>query len=315
MQLTGIIDLHCDTLTDSSYTSQGVEDTLNDPTRVISLDKVPQGTKWAQCFAIFIPDTCRGAEAIDYFERHCESFYRQMDKYCDLVSPCRTLEDIDAAFADKKFAAILTVEGGAALAGDLSCVEKLANAGVKMVTLVWNGENEIGSGHKTENGLSEFGKLVIPELEKHNIIIDVSHLNDPGFEDLLKIAKKPFVASHSNARAITPHRRNLTDEHIKEIAKRGGLIGINYYVNFLREDGKVESLDDVYQHIAHMVSLGAGHCIALGSDFDGASLPECLNSFEKVFNIYDYLIERGMDAQLVDDIFYGNARRFFAENL
>ena len=315
MQPTGYIDLHCDTLTDSQYTSTGNSDTLNDPLRALSFSKMPIHTKWAQFFAIFIPDDLRGEEAIKYFEYNCKSFYRQMEKFSDMAQPCKSFADINRAFADKKFAAVLTVEGGAVLAGDIERVQVIANAGVKALTLVWNGENEIGSGNKTEKGLSSFGKLVIPELEKHNILIDVSHLNDNGFEDLLCIAKKPFIASHSNARAIASHKRNLTNAQICEIAKRGGLIGLNYYVNFLRDDGNVESLDDLYRHVMHFLTLGADKCIALGSDYDGATIPEFLNSIEKVFSIYEYFLSRGISSQLADDIMFGNAYRFFERNL
>lgn len=315
MKPTGYIDLHCDTLTDSQYTPIGNLDTLNDPMRALAFSKVPAGTKWAQFFAIFIPDDQRNEDAIRYFEHNVNSFYRQMEKFSELALPCRNFSDIENAFLQKKFAAILTVEGGAVLAGQLERVKVIADAGVKALTLVWNGENELGSGNKTEKGLSEFGKQAVPELEKHNILIDISHLNDNGFEDLLTVAKKPFIASHSNARAIAPHKRNLTDAQIGEIVKRGGLIGLNYYVNFLREDGDVQSMDDLYRHIEHFLSLGAEKCLSLGSDYDGAKVPEFLNSVEKAFTIYDYLLEKGLSSQLADDILFGNAHRFFERNM
>jgi len=314
MRPYALIDLHCDTLTDCKYAA-GNPDTLDDPKRVLSLSAIPRDVHWAQFFAIFIPDEQRGRAAIDYFDQNRRNFDRQMKRFSDRVSPCRSLGDMEAAFAQSKTAAFLTVENGSALAGDLSRVRVLAEAGVCAVTLVWNGENEIGSGHSTGHGLSAFGRAVIPEMERCGILVDVSHLNDPGFEDLLEVAQKPFLATHSNARAVAGHRRNLTDEMIREMVRRGCLIGLNYFVSFLRDGGEVTSLDDLYRHIVHFLELGASKNLALGSDFDGAALPDCLNTPQKAAEAYGYLLARGIGREQADGIFYQNARRFFAENL
>ena len=314
MRPYALIDLHCDTLTDCKYAA-GNPDTLDDPKRVLSLSAIPRDVRWAQFFAIFIPDEQRGRAAIDYFDQNRRNFDRQMKRFSDRVSPCRSLGDMEAAFAQSKTAAFLTVENGSALAGDLSRVRVLAEAGVCAVTLVWNGENEIGSGHSTGHGLSAFGRAVIPEMERCGILVDVSHLNDPGFEDLLEVAQKPFLATHSNARAVAGHRRNLTDEMIREMVRRGCLIGLNYFVSFLRDGGEVTSLDDLYRHIVHFLELGASKNLALGSDFDGAALPDCLNTPQKAAEAYGYLLARGIGQKPADGIFYQNARRFFAENL
>ena len=314
MRPYALIDLHCDTLTDCKYAA-GNPDTLDDPKRVLSLSAIPRDVRWAQFFAIFIPDEQRGRAAIDYFDQTRRNFDRQMKRFSDRVSPCRSLGDMEAAFAQSKTAAFLTVENGSALAGDLSRVRVLAEAGVCAVTLVWNGENEIGSGHSTGHGLSAFGRAVIPEMERCGILVDVSHLNDPGFEDLLEVAQKPFLATHSNARAVAGHRRNLTDEMIREMVRRGCLIGLNYFVSFLRDGGEVTSLDDLYRHIVHFLELGASKNLALGSDFDGAALPDCLNTPQKAAEAYGYLLARGIGREQADGIFYQNARRFFAENL
>ena len=311
----GLIDLHCDTLTDWKYTTTGNPDTLDDPSRVLSLRSIPKGVKWAQFYAIFIPDEVRGDDAIEYFEKNRANFERQMKLFGDRVSPCVNAETIRAAWDDGKTAAILAIENGSALAGRLDRVSLLAKQGVRYITLVWNGENELGSGHTTDHGLSDFGKAVVPEMEKEGILVDVSHLNDPGFEDLFRIAKKPFMASHSNARAICSHKRNLTDDMIREMVKRGCLIGLNYFVKFLEDDGNVESLDQLMKHVDHFFKLGAEKNLALGSDFDGAVLPECLNSPEKAAGLYDYFIARGLTKEQAEGIMFRNAERFLAENL
>ncbi len=316
MKARGFIDLHCDTLTDPDLYKAGIiEDTLNDPKKALSLSKIKPGTKWAQFFAIFIPDAYRGQEALKYYEFHMKNFYRQMDKFANLTMAVRNFDEHEKAFKQGKFASILTVEGGAVLGGNLDRVKVLAEDGVKSLTLVWNGENEIGSGNTTDKGLSDFGKSLIPKLEEYNIIIDVSHLNDNGFKDLLKVAKKPFIASHSNARSICSHKRNLTNDQIKEIIRRDGLIGLNYYVKFLGDDENSKSLDDLYAHIYHFLELGGEKSLALGSDFDGADLPEDLDSVEKTFHIYDFLIKKGLNHDLVDGIMFNNAYEFLRENL
>lgn len=310
-----LIDLHCDTLTDWKYTSTGNPDTLDDPKRVLSLSSIPADVHWSQFFAVFIPDEERGQKAIDYFEFNRASFERQMKQFSDRVSPCRNADDMEAAWAAGKTAAFLTVENGSVFAGDLSRVKTVADQGVRAVTLVWNGENEIGSGHTTDHGLSDFGKQVVPEMEKQNIIVDVSHLNDHGFADLLEIARKPFMATHSNARALCAHKRNLTDDMIREMARRDCLIGLNYFVKFLDNEGNVPSLDVIYRHAMHFFELGASKNLALGSDFDGAVLPECLSTPTKVTEFYEYLLAHGVSREDADGIFYKNAQRFFHNNL
>ena len=305
-----VFDLHCDTLTGCDPGAGGNADTLDDPKRVLRLSNLPEGVHWAQFYAIFIPDEYRGGEAIRYYEGNRDNFFRQMRKFSSRVRFCRTCGDVEEAFRAGQTAAFLTVENGSVLAGDLERVPLLARDGVKAVTLTWNGENEIGSGHQSQHGLTSFGKRVIPELEKYGIVVDVSHLNDAGFMDVLEVARRPFAATHSNARAVAAHRRKLTDGMIREMVRRGCLVGLNYFVAFLREDGKVESLDDLYRHVEHFLSLGAEHCLALGSDFDGAELPQCLNSPEKAAGIYEYLLGRGLPERTVSGILYQNALDF-----
>ena len=309
-----LIDLHCDTLTDCTHKGL-TPDTLDDPDRVLSLNAIPSDVHWAQFYAIFIPDQYRGQAAIDYYETNRDNFNRQMEKFHDRISPCRSASDMQAAWEAGKTAAFLTIEGGAALAGDITRVKKLADDGVRCMTLTWNGENEIGSGHTTTHGMTDFGRQAVREMEDRGILVDVSHLNDTGYADLFEIARRPFVATHSNARSICSHKRNLTDDMISEMVRRDCLIGLNYFVKFLRDDGDVKSLDDLYRHAMHFFELGARKNLALGSDFDGSVLPECLNTPAKVASFYEYLLSRGVSQEDADGVFYKNAQAFFRKNL
>ena len=172
MNSYGLIDLHCDTLAEYwKYAHTGNPDTLDDPGRVLSLSNMPKDVHWAQFYAVFIPDEERGQAAIDYFEKNRANFYRQMEKFGDRVAPCRNADDMEKAWAAGKTAAFLTIENGSALAGDLSRVHTLAEQGVRAITLTWNGENELGSGHTTDHGMSEFGKSAVREMEKENILV------------------------------------------------------------------------------------------------------------------------------------------------
>lgn len=317
MRPSGLIDLHCDTLTRNSWHCDRYDPsrgTLDQPGFQLSLSKMPAGIRWLQCFAIFIPDQFRGQDAIDFFDRHAASFHRQMERYGDRIAPCRDTAEAEAAFAAGRFAGMLTVEGGAVLAGRLERVEAIHDVGVRMVTLTWNGANEIASGIGAPGGLTAFGREAVAEMERVGVLVDVSHLNDRGFEDLLAVAKKPFVASHSNVRSVCAHPRNLTEEFVREMVRWGGLIGLNYANDFLSDDGR-GSMDDLYRHVCRFLELGAERCLALGSDYDGTGMHPDFDSVEKALGIYGYLTAHGIPHDIADGILFQNAWSFLRANL
>ena len=243
-----------------------------------------------------------------------KNFRRQGAQFADRARICRTAGEAEAAWEQGKAALFLTVENGAVLGRDLGRVEALARAGVVMVTLTWNGENAIGSGSQTDRGLTAFGREAAGELIRHHILLDVSHLNDRGFWDLMEETDVPVAASHSNARALCPHRRNLTDDQARELARRGGLVGLNYYSPFLRSDGRPADFADVYRHAAHFLELGLEDALALGSDFDGADLPPCLDGCGKVPGLGRYL-EGRLGRAVTEKILWKNALSFFHKNI
>ena len=328
-----LIDLHCDTLTaltpedapllaalqDPARREQTVSvfaervravNTLDLPGRHFSLSAIPEEVRWCQCCAIFIPDELSPEESAAYYALHQRSFDRQMEALSERVRPCRTAADIEAAWAAGKTAAILTVENGSALAGRLERIEVLARDGVRMMTLTWNGENELGSGNATGHGLSEFGKEAVRELERAGILADVSHLNDHGLDGFLSVSTKPFAASHSNARSVCGHKRNLTDEQIVEMVRRGCLIGLNYSQNFLRSGERPAVLDDLWRHAEHFLELGAEHCLADGTDVPPGR--DCPAAFA---GLYQYLLDRGLSPKQADGILWKNALNFFKAQL
>ena len=241
-----LFDLHCDTI---ERMEELGENMLTDKTQ-LSLKYLPEIEKWCQTFAIFIPDSKRGADAVEYYERVRAYFHKMLKEHHDIVEMVNTPSDIETITAKKKCAAILSVEGAAVLDGKLENVEKLAKDGVKMMTLTWNGENELASGHKNpEMGFTDFGREVVKEMERQNIIVDVSHLNDKGMEQLMGgIATKPIIATHSNLRSICSHKRNLTEEMFQYIVEHKGLVGLNLLHNFVSDNEMKDSKAELFCH-------------------------------------------------------------------
>lgn len=190
--------------------------------------------------------------------------------------------------------AILTVEGGSACRESLEVLENLYNFGVRMMTLTWNGENELGfgSGSPDAGGLKEFGKKAVKKMNDLNMIVDVSHLSDRGFYDVAEIAEKPFIASHSNLRSITNVPRNLTDEQFKIIRDMGGIVGLNFHRYFLHEDGNPTE-DDLLLHVDRFMELGGEKTLCIGSDFDGAEMPDFIRDFTALQNLRELLVNHG----------------------
>ena len=220
---------------------------------------------------------------------------------------------MERAWSEGKTALILTVENASFLGGDLGRAEELSRDGVRIASLTWNGPNALGSGHQTSEGLSPLGREAVGVLEDCGIFLDVSHLNDGGLRDVLDAARRPFLATHSNARAVCPHPRNLTDGQLKELIARGCLMGLNYYSPFLRAAGEA-CFDDLLRHARHILELGGRGCLGLGSDFDGADLPSCLSSCEKVPALGRFLA-RALGEEAAEEIFWGSALAFFRRNL
>jgi membrane dipeptidase len=305
-------DLHCDTVTQLAERSEHLDS--ND--LHISLDKASEYDVWAQYFAIFIPDEIRGQQAFEYFGKLLGKFQSEIDRFSDRITFCRDKNMAADTLKAGKNAAFLSIEGGAALAGDIENLYRAYDAGVRMMTLTWNGECELGTGAVgvAENGqkgggLTKFGKQVVREMTKLGMTIDVSHLSDQGFYDVAQETEAPFVASHSNARAVYSHPRNLEDWQIKEIVRRGGLIGLNFYRGFIDGDGS-GGLAALLPHAEHMLGLGGERSLAIGADMDGSTLPDGVRGIEDAVKLGE-MLSKTYGKTTADAIFFGNAAGFF----
>ena len=177
------------------------------------------------------------------------------------------------------------------------------------MTLLWNWENEIGFPHHQRGRLKEFGYQVIEAMEEQRILVDVSHVNDEGIDDVLSRATRPIIASHSNARAICNHTRNLSDEHIKAIANSGGVIGLNFCPPFVSERSTHTSIEALVAHLTHLYRVGGTEVLALGSDFDGITGTFEVAGYDEMEKLHEALTRSGFSSATLDGFWYKNAQR------
>lgn len=328
-----VIDMHCDTIGGMFMGAHRgrPEEHIDHNSMNIDLEKMRKGDYLAQCFAMFVPfnvenpfETCMGM---------IDRFYQEMEAHPNEIGIARNYEDIVRHQAEGKMSAILTIEEGGVTKGNLAYLRDFYRLGVRMITLTWNFANGVGHPNftmpadrsqkpdfKTPNttgGLTPYGIEMVQEMNRLGIIIDVSHLSDAGFYDVLKYTTGPFVASHSNARAVCHHCRNLTDDMIRKLAERGGVMGINYCADFLREvpDGEdnFSYVADMVKHIKHIVSVGGIDCVGLGSDFDGIDQNLEMKDASYLPMLEEALRKEGFTEEEIAKIFYKNVLRVFKE--
>lgn len=332
-----IADMHCDTIMELYERRKCGEDCgIRENGLHIDLEKLKKSGYAVQNFALFahlgrLGDQMRPSE---YAFRLADLFFTEMRKNEDMIGIVRTADDIDRNIREGKISALLTAEEGAIFEGKVEYLRIFYELGVRMATFTWNYPNELAYSNRvtptekyggifvpeTERGLTETGFQFLEEMERIGIIADVSHLGDKGIEDVIAHAKKPFVASHSDARAVCGHARNLTDEMIRGIAEKGGVIGINYCPSFLRDQAawgspdKV-SLDDVVLHIRHLIKVGGIDCVGLGSDFDGTSISFEIKNAADMPLLEEKLRGEGFTETEIEKIFYRNVLRLYRERL
>ena len=320
------IDMHCDTISSIYLDRMGGEvKKLRENNGHVDLARLKKGGCLAQNFALFTilkkdPDPygfARGA---------CRLFKEELAENDDMIRQAVTVEEILRNDRDGRMSGVLTIEEGGICNGSTDVLRDFYREGVRMMTLTWNYENDLAYPNKvdmntgismpeTEHGLKKKGIEFVELMEEIGMAVDVSHLGDAGFWDVAEIMKKPFAASHSNARAIAGHTRSLTDEMIRTMAERGGVMGINYCPVFLddREDGGTSRISAMVRHIKHIRNVGGIECIGLGSDFDGISGTLEIDSPSAVHLLEEALYRNGFTQTEVEKIFYRNVLRFYGD--
>lgn len=324
-----VIDMHCDTIGELfALRQQGQAGTLRENQLHIDLKRMKGSGYMLQNFALFV----QLKKVDDPWERVCrlhELYEKELEQNSDLIAPVYRFSDIAENERAGKMSALLTVEEGAVCKGEVEKLRELYRFGVRMMTLTWNYPNELGwpnysrgQSHyepNTAQGLTERGREFVAEMEALGMIPDVSHLSDAGFYDVLEVTKKPFVASHSNARAVCPWVRNMTDDMIRKLSERGGVMGLNFCADFLEEvpEGQKNpgTVAAVVRHAKHIADVGGINVLGLGSDFDGIDTHEELPGAQSMERLWDALKQGGFTEEELDRIFWKNVLRVYEETM
>jgi len=300
-----LCDLHCDTLL-----RIGKNEDLKTARGHINLPKLKEGGVKCQVFACWVDPKCK-----NYLKSTLhliDTFYNQLDKFNGEIQPAKKSGDIENIAKDGKIAAVLGIEGGHTVEGDLAILRTFHKLGIRLLTITWNNSNKIATScwSKPDRGLLPFGKKVIREMNRLGIVIDVSHASKKTVLDIAKISAHPIVASHSCAYTLREHPRNLSDEEIIAIANTDGVIGINFSSKFL--SNKKATVEAIVDHIDYIKKLVGTKHIALGSDFDGIKDPVSgVEDASKFPEITKRLVARGYNEEEIKSILGGNFIRVF----
>jgi membrane dipeptidase len=328
-------DGHNDVLSRLHHAGGGNESFLEGGDGHLDLPGARQGGLAGGLFAVFPCSPFKGEDnpfAVDYAKpldqrealpdtlamvKRLAAIERESDGAVRLVRDAGALE---ACLDDGSLAAVLHAEGAEAIGPGLEELDALHDAGLRSLGLTWSRPNAFGHGAPfgfpgspdQGPGLSDAGRALVRTCNERGVVVDVSHLNERGFWDVAELSGAPLVASHSNAHALCPSPRNLTDDQLRAVGESGGIVGINFCVAFVREDGADDPdtpLSAIAAHAAHVAEVAGVDAVALGSDFDGATMPHELDSATKLPALLDALRAFGFDDPELGKVALGNWRR------
>lgn len=307
-----VADCHCDTLLETmnkgrrlySYSEEGHVD----------LPRLQQGGVNLQFFAAFIETAYKPFNALTRSLELIDTFYREIDMCGGALVPGYNAKQIRKLLKEAKIAAVLGIEGGEALNGNLSVLHALYRLGVRFLGLTWNQRNQIADGAgegQTGGGLTKFGREVVREMNTLGMIIDLAHISEAGFWDVLAHSRDPVMVSHANCYMLRNHPRNLKDDQITALAKSGGILGLSFYPEFTGDN-----IDEFLDHLDYVAALAGTEVIALGSDFDGIEkTAEGLEDARCYPAITVKLFERGYTETEIKGIMGGNVLRLIEKVL
>ncbi|MGI5936203.1 MAG: dipeptidase [Oscillospiraceae bacterium] len=320
-----LFDAHCDTITAAMKKGEGLwKNSLH-----LDLERLLAYSPCAQVFAIFTrpeEDSAGGAWDFDRPDAPAKLLYglyqkaagyllEEFDKNGDILMHCLTADDVRQARRENKIAAFISVEGAELLACDLEKLREAYDLGVRLVNITWNYPNSLSGTAMSSNngGLTEKGRAFVRGAQEMGVILDMSHISEAAFWDTLDIASRPVLASHSNSKTLCPHPRNLSDDQFVVLVKLGGAAGLNLCPDFL---GLGRDAVAVVEHAEHFLALGGEKAVCLGADLDGIDeLPEGIRGVEHMGKIYEAMLRRNYNEDLVRDIFYNNLLGVFERAL
>lgn len=303
-----VVDLHSDTILEVASGKRDI--TARTATGHIDLPRLREGGVDVQVFALFVDPRFAGqgfarvTALLDAFDR--------LDAQQSALVRAISVAEIEQAVRAGRIAVVLAVENGSAIDGSLEHLTALHARGVRMMSLTWNNSNELADGATEEvaGGLTPLGRRVLARMAELRIVIDVSHLSERSFWDVLGATTGPLVATHSNAAGLTPHKRNLTDDQLRALARRGGIVGVNFYPTFTGG----ATLGHVLDHVDYLVRIMGVEHVALGSDFDGfKQTVKDLEDVSRLPNLTVGLLKRGYTPDDVRKVLGGNALRVFRQ--
>jgi membrane dipeptidase len=311
-----VFDGHCDTLL--RMAEGKLKLSARSTEGHIDLPRLRDGGVTAQVFAIFVEDKYLPAGAAVQTLRVLDTLYDALQDNADALLLATTVEDIESAKADGKVAAIVGFEGAESLEGDLALLRMFHRLGLRLLTVAWSRRNQAADGAweaRTGGGLTNFGLKLVEECNRLGIVLDISHLAPAGVKDVLQLSSAPVIASHSNARALCPSPRNLTDEQLQALADKGGVVGVTFVPAFLSEKSEEASLERLLDHVDHIARVAGIDHVGLGSDFDGFRPPEPkgLEDVTCMPAITAGLVQRGYAEEDVRKILGGNLLRVFRQ--
>ena len=306
-----IIDMHCDTLIEGW---RKPERSFYDGDTSINLKLLKENGSLLQFFAMYLSrNEMKTMDPYDILKGIYGYYQTQMEKYSDIIKPVYSAQDVIENEKKGLLSSLLTVEDGVFIDGKIERVQEVYDMGVRLITLMWNFENSVGFPCSDEpeahlKGLKPFGIEVVEKMNELGMIIDVSHMSEGGFYDVARYSKKPFVASHSCARALCNHRRNLTDDQLKTIGNAGGIAGVNFECSFLKEGSNRATYDQIIEHLLYMKDKAGVDAVGFGSDFDGIDDNGELENYSGFTTLLERM-EGKFTYDEIDKICRGNALR------
>lgn len=323
----GYIDLHCDTLMQAFLAGQ--KNAVRLKKAMADLERLETGGCAAQFFAIFMPPMAyraRYGDAIPDDETYIRLLrgilQNTVEARPDRLAPAAGAADLERCRREGKIAAFLTLEDGRPVDGKLENLARFREMGVRLISLTWNEPNCLGWPNSRDaetmaRGLTPFGRDAVEEMQRLGMLVDVSHLSDGGFWEVARLAKRPFLASHSNCRALCPYPRNLTDEMLRTLGEKGGVVGLNFGPQFLNADpeDRRSTAAAIARHARHMADKGGIDCVALGTDFDGITGEFEIGGPQNMALLADALHKAGFSEDQIGQIFFDNAARVIREGM
>ena len=304
-----VFDLHCDTALELLGHADRPERSLRRNNCHIDLERAKELPGFCQCFACFTTpfmEKWMQVSPVTVFEREIGILRKALSENADMIRQAYTANDVENNRKSGMMSAIFTIEGPSGFGYDPARLEELYGMGFRITSLGWNEQNPLTGSHITGGGLTDLGREYVKEAQRLGMIIDVSHISDEGFWDIMDVTQAPVIATHSNSRSVCNHSRNLTDEMFTEICGTGGVAGFNQCADFV---GTQPDLNTICDHFIHFMELDPdGKHIALGGDLDGCDqLPRGFDGVQSYPVMADRLRIRGLSEENLYDIYWNNA--------